>query len=243
MLEGSTYLTLPHVPYVVHTVVARLSVAAADESAFAQRARTTLLASIQRRLGKHCNDGTQPSVQAAILTPCYVREGATIGITGAMVDVFKAKSLEWLNFMFPPEHDDRPNVGLFANNVISQNQMLLNNALAVIERSATVLPDLSSDGFKAANAAMVAFWSRQDGRLQSLVRLIMSAPASSAAVEQVSSGAGRQNAPLRNRLRPSTLEDLTIVQRYITSRKMSNSDITSFIVNAQALGAAHAVAL
>lgn len=48
--------------------------------------------------------------------------------------------------------------------------MLLNNALAVIERSATVLPELSSDGFKAANAAMVAFWSRQDGRLQSLVR-------------------------------------------------------------------------
>lgn len=132
--------------------------------------------------------------------PCYVREGATIGITGAMVEVFKAKSLEWLNFMFPMEQNDRPNIRLFANNVISQNEMLLTNALAVIERSApaTVLTELSSDGFKAANAAMVAFWSRQDVRLQSLVRLIMSAPASSAAIEQVFSGAGRQSSAAKS---------------------------------------------
>lgn len=103
LLEGSTFMTLPHVPFVVHKTIELLSNAVAGETVFGRNARNALLEAVKRRLGKHLRDGTLPTLQAAMLMPCYAPFlRVTMGVTDAALDVACNKMVEWHVLLSPP---------------------------------------------------------------------------------------------------------------------------------------------
>lgn len=96
VLEGA-YITLPHVPYVVHSLLDKLSQAVDGETNQVRHLRNTLWNSVKTRLGKHLTDGTQPTVQAATLMPCYMNRLAAIGIADGVAAIATSKVVEWLD--------------------------------------------------------------------------------------------------------------------------------------------------
>lgn len=71
LLESREVFTLPHLPFMVHTLLSKLSEERDWEFAEVKAIRKALHDSIVRRLGKHINDPTQPSLLAALLMPHY----------------------------------------------------------------------------------------------------------------------------------------------------------------------------
>lgn len=227
LLEGSSYLTLPHVPFVVSTLLSKLSDSEnPNDSSTKKRIRGLLRSAIQRRLGKHLCDGTLPTVQAALLMPCYPLHLNTIGIThNAQTQAF-SQMLSWIEHLSPPppasvRHDS--NVPIYLQERVAPQFAVDHHGhflatLDELQRRATALPDFSLEGLRQANADFVAFWSSEaTSRLEHrrMVRLVMSMSASSACVEQVFSGAALQNSSLRTRMGPAMLDSLIVVQRYV----------------------------
>jgi hypothetical protein len=103
LLEGSKYMTLPHVPFIVHKTIELLSNGVAGETAFGREARTALRDAVQSRLGKHLRDGTLPTLQAAMLMPCYAPFlHVTMGVTHVTLDLACDKMVEWHVLLAPP---------------------------------------------------------------------------------------------------------------------------------------------
>jgi hypothetical protein len=235
LLEGSTYMTLPHVPFVVHKTLAALSVVPEGEREYARKARVALHDAVKKRLGHHQTDGTLPTVQAALLMPCYASHAADIGISDATSELAFNKSVEWLNLIDPP--NVVANAAALPRHLrqrdTGSNADSLRNALADLHGvDAKPLPHMSTDGLKAANAHFCAYWTAKCAGLPAIskmIRMTTSMSASSSCVEQVFSGAGLINSALRTRMHPSTLEQLLVVQRY--SRQYGVDKLVVFAEN------------
>jgi len=218
-------------------------------------ARDALLEAINKRLNKHLTDGSQPSIQAALLHPTFCGRLHDWCTAEALLDAYGNLQV-WLQELDDlqksnrlaarDDEDDEDDVPLLRSRdwfadvprepAVEGLQLQKTTLHELITRLRTVthmqqypLPALNRESYKACvNDALCEFYEKAAFQTMApLVRCILTVSASSAGAERAFSSAGRTDSAFRARMSDDLLERITVVQQHLSTTN-TPTQITEF---------------